>query len=90
VERMFRKCYEDDDYKPAIGIAIESRRLDVVEDGIKQASMRGKERIRKTNDSSDAKDPSVDLMEYVLDTAMGEVLEISLRERVCFSSLVTT
>lgn len=82
VERMFRKCYEDDDYKPAIGIAIESRRLDVVEDGIKQASMRGKERIRKTNDSSDAKDPSVDLMEYVLDTAMGEVLEISLRERL--------
>ncbi|TPX36208.1 hypothetical protein SmJEL517_g01508 [Synchytrium microbalum] len=31
VERMFRRCYDDKEYKQAIGIAIESRRLDVIE-----------------------------------------------------------
>ncbi|TPX45587.1 hypothetical protein SeMB42_g03942 [Synchytrium endobioticum] len=31
VERMFQRCYNDKEYRQAIGIALESRRLDVIE-----------------------------------------------------------
>ncbi|KAF8251062.1 26S proteasome regulatory complex, non-ATPase subcomplex, Rpn2/Psmd1 subunit [Wilcoxina mikolae CBS 423.85] len=82
VERMFRKCYEEEDYKPAIGIAIEARRLDVVEEGIKLAGQRSKDRKGKAKDQAEEKDVAVDLMEYVLEIAMVEVQEISLRERL--------
>lgn len=71
VEKMFNKCYEAEDYRPAIGIAIEARRLDVVERGIKLAGERGK--------SSKSKDESADLMQYVLEIAMTVVQEITLR-----------
>jgi 26S proteasome regulatory subunit N2 len=30
VERMFQRCAQDEEYEQAIGIALESRRLDVV------------------------------------------------------------
>lgn len=83
VERMFRKCYETEDYKPAIGIAIEARRLDVVEEGIKLASQRSKERKGKVKEGEDEKDGGVELMDYVLDITMGVVQEIGLREKVC-------
>lgn len=82
VERMFRKCYEEDDYMPAIGIAIEARRLDVVREGIELAGKRSKTKGKAIEGE---KDMAVDLMEYVLEIAMGEVQEISLRERVCLS-----
>lgn len=82
VERMFRKCYETEDYKPAIGIAIEARRLDVVEEGIKLASRRTKERKGKVKEE-DEKDGGVELMDYVLEITMGVVQEIGLREKVC-------
>lgn len=84
VERMFRKCYETEDYKPAIGIAIEARRLDVVEEGIKLASQRSRERKGKVKEVEDEKDGGVELMDYVLDITMGVVQEIGLREKVCF------
>ncbi|CAG8556740.1 11970_t:CDS:10, partial [Acaulospora colombiana] len=32
VERMFKRCYEDGEFKQAIGIALEARRLDVIEE----------------------------------------------------------
>ncbi|KAG0345034.1 proteasome regulatory particle base subunit [Podila humilis] len=35
VEKMFDRCYKDEEYKQAVGIALESRRLDVVEHSIK-------------------------------------------------------
>jgi 26S proteasome regulatory subunit N2 len=79
VERMFRRCYDEEDYMPAIGIAIEARRLDVVEEGIKLAGRRSKGKQREGQE----KDMAVGLMEYVLEIAMSEVQEISLRERVC-------
>jgi len=34
VNRMFQRCFEDKKFKAAIGIAIETRRLDVVEKSI--------------------------------------------------------
>ncbi|KAI9293978.1 26S proteasome regulatory complex, non-ATPase subcomplex, Rpn2/Psmd1 subunit [Neoconidiobolus thromboides FSU 785] len=36
VERMFEKCLQDKEYKQAIGIALESHRLDIVERAIKE------------------------------------------------------
>ncbi len=35
VERMFQRCFQDKEFKQAIGIALESRRLDVVEKAVK-------------------------------------------------------
>ncbi|KAG0240325.1 proteasome regulatory particle base subunit [Actinomortierella wolfii] len=35
VEKMFERCYKDGEYKQAVGIAIESRRLDVIKHCIK-------------------------------------------------------
>lgn len=80
---MFRRCYAEGDYKPAIGIAIECRRLDVVEEGIKLAEARSKEGKGKALVKEGEKEQSVELMEYVLDITMGIVQDISLRERVC-------
>ncbi|KAG0074810.1 proteasome regulatory particle base subunit [Linnemannia elongata] len=35
VEKMFDRCYQDSEYKQAVGIALEAHRLDVVEHSIK-------------------------------------------------------
>ncbi|CAG8444505.1 8265_t:CDS:10 [Diversispora eburnea] len=32
VERMFKRCYDDGEFKQAIGIALESRRLDIIKE----------------------------------------------------------
>lgn len=80
VERLFQKCYEEEDYKPAIGIAIEARRLDVVQDGIRLATQRSETRKGKARDVE--REGGVELMEYVLDMTMEVVQEIKLREKV--------
>ncbi|KAJ3350230.1 proteasome regulatory particle base subunit [Allomyces javanicus] len=36
VERMFQRCFDHEEYRQAIGIALESRRLDIVEQAIKR------------------------------------------------------
>lgn len=38
VERMFQRCANDGEYEQAIGIALESRRLDVVKAMIQQGN----------------------------------------------------
>lgn len=38
VERMFQRCIDDGEYKQAIGIALESKRLDVIEDVISKGN----------------------------------------------------
>ena len=84
VEKLFRSCFETKDYRPAIGIAIEARRLDVVEEGIRLASERSKKagKGKQANDGAE-KDQGVELMEYVLEIAMSVVQEITLRNKVC-------
>lgn len=86
VERLFRKCFETEDYRPAIGTAIEARRLDVVEEGIRLASERSRKagKGKQTNDGSE-KDQGIELMEYVLEIAMSVVQEYSLRNKVGFA-----
>lgn len=85
VERLFRKCFETEDYRPAIGIAIEARRLDVVAEGIRLASERSK-KAGKGKWAADVteSDQGVELMEYVLEIAMSVVQEITLRNKVYF------
>lgn len=36
VERMFQRCADDGEYEQAIGIALESRRLDIIESNIQK------------------------------------------------------
>ncbi|CAG8455290.1 13893_t:CDS:10 [Ambispora leptoticha] len=38
VERMFQRCYDDGEFKQAIGIALESRRLDIIEQTISKGN----------------------------------------------------
>ncbi|CAH1781068.1 unnamed protein product [Owenia fusiformis] len=37
VQRMFQRCFDDRQYKQAIGIALETRRIDIFEDAIKKS-----------------------------------------------------
>ncbi|KAF3099594.1 proteasome regulatory particle base subunit [Orbilia oligospora] len=82
VERMFQKCYDKEDYKPALGIAIESQRLDIVEQGIRLAGERQRGSKAKQAANGDAFDKSAELMEFVLELAMNTVQEIDLREKL--------
>ncbi|ORZ39808.1 armadillo-type protein [Catenaria anguillulae PL171] len=38
VERMFKRCFADGEFRQAIGIALEARRLDVIQDSIKMGA----------------------------------------------------
>ncbi|RPA80049.1 26S proteasome regulatory complex, non-ATPase subcomplex, Rpn2/Psmd1 subunit [Ascobolus immersus RN42] len=78
VERMIKKCFDLNDFKPAIGIAIEARRLDVVERGIEQAGQSS----GKGKSKSTGKDERLELMEYVLEIAMNVVQDVELREKL--------
>ncbi|RVD86138.1 uncharacterized protein DFL_004429 [Arthrobotrys flagrans] len=82
VERMFQKCYDNEDYKPALGIAIESQRLDIVEQGIRLAGERQRGSKAKQAANGEAVDKSAELMEFVLELAMNTVQEIDLREKL--------
>ncbi|KAK6347340.1 proteasome regulatory particle base subunit [Orbilia brochopaga] len=83
VERMFQKCYENEDYKPALGVAIESHRLDVIEQGIRLAGERqhGNTKAKQVA-NGDAGDKASELMEFVLELSMNVVQEIGLREKL--------
>src|SRR5436305_9090722 len=65
VERMFRTCFANGHFKPAIGIAIESQRLDVVQEGIRLAGERQKAGNGKQA-AGEYVDETADLMEFVL------------------------
>ncbi|KAJ3119649.1 proteasome regulatory particle base subunit [Nowakowskiella sp. JEL0407] len=70
VEKMFTRCFADNEYEQAIGIALESFRLDVIENAIKK--------------SSDFKGPAgqLDLLNYVLSNAMTVVVQVEFRNKV--------
>ncbi|EPS42204.1 hypothetical protein H072_3966 [Dactylellina haptotyla CBS 200.50] len=84
VERMFQKCYDNEDYKPALGVAIESHRLDIIEQGIRLAGERQRGGGSKSKQplSTDGVDKASELMEFVLELSMNVVQEISLREKL--------
>lgn len=78
VERMFQRAYDNEDYKPALGIAIESARLDIIEQGIRLAG----DRQRKADANGEGVDVASELTEFVLDLTVNVVQEIELREKV--------
>jgi len=67
VEKMLDRCIKDQEYKQAIGIALESRRLDVLE------------QILSSKDSI-AADPT--LLSYVLHSTMTLLTKLDLRNQV--------
>ncbi|KAF3909252.1 hypothetical protein ABW20_dc0105233 [Dactylellina cionopaga] len=82
VERMFQKCYDNDDYKPALGVAIESYRLDIIEQGIRLAGERQRGADSKQAVNGETFDRASELMEFVLELTMNVVQEIDLREKL--------
>lgn len=69
VERMFQKCFADQEYKQAIGIALEVYRLDVIEECIKRAG----------------KAETEALLDYILDISMTLVANLDFRNQVLAS-----
>lgn len=65
---MFTRCFTDEEYEQAIGIALESRRLDIVELAIAKS---GKESAKG-------------LLDYVLETGMTLIQHIEFRNQVGF------
>lgn len=37
VNKMFQRCFDDGKYRQAVGIALETRRLDIFQDAIKKS-----------------------------------------------------
>jgi len=50
IEKMFKRCFEDKKWKQAIGVALESRRLDKVKDAIEQSNDQIEENLGYTFD----------------------------------------
>ena len=50
IEKMFNRCFTDKKWKQAIGVALESRRLDKVRDAIEQSNDQIEENLGYTYD----------------------------------------
>lgn len=72
VNRMFERCFRDAAWNQAVGVAIEARRLDVVEDAVARAG-RGSA-------------PSRELLRFVFDVAVRHVASRTYRREI-FSTL---
>ncbi|KAJ3383426.1 proteasome regulatory particle base subunit [Lobulomyces angularis] len=67
VEKMFTRCFNDKEYKQAIGIALESFRLDVVENAINQ--------VKDTTEK-------IKILKWVLTTVLEIVQNLEFRNKV--------
>lgn len=80
VRRLFESCYEVGAYRQVVGIAVESRNMEVLREAILRSSQdekgKGKKATTATNGQTD------DLMEYVLDICMNVVQERGLRNEI--------
>lgn len=76
VETLFEKCFQEKRYRQVVGIALESRNLDILRRVIKRAA----EDERKEN--GEATKAGEDLMEYVLEICMSVVQERALRNEI--------
>ncbi|KAK6533789.1 proteasome regulatory particle base subunit [Orbilia ellipsospora] len=82
VERMFQKCYDSENYKPALGVAIESHRLDIIEQGIRLAGERQRSSESGQVAGGESVDKASELMEFVLELTMNVVQDLGLREKL--------
>ncbi|KAK8145178.1 proteasome regulatory particle base subunit [Beauveria asiatica] len=79
IERLFDSCLKQGRYRQVVGIAIESKNLDILRKVIKRAS----EEEKKAAKSQDgAAGPAEDLMEYTLGVCMDIVQERSFRTEI--------
>ncbi|KAJ3495061.1 hypothetical protein NLG97_g3664 [Lecanicillium saksenae] len=79
IERLFDSCLKQGRYRQVVGIAIESKNLDILRKVIKRAS----EDEKKAGKSHDgAAGPAEELMEYTLGVCMDIVQERSFRTEI--------
>ena len=69
VERMFQKCYEQGHWKEAVGMALEARRLDVLENAISLAAKGNADVCR-------------DLLLYTKESSLNVVQNLAFRDKV--------
>ncbi|KAJ6781053.1 hypothetical protein PWT90_07238 [Aphanocladium album] len=79
IERLFDSCLKQGRYRQVVGIAIESKNLDILRKVIKRAS-EDEKKAGKSNDG--AAGPAEELMEYTLGVCMDIVQERSFRTEI--------
>ncbi|TQV97023.1 26S proteasome regulatory subunit Rpn2 [Cordyceps javanica] len=79
IERLFDSCLKQGRYRQVVGIAIESKNLDILRKVIKRASDDDKKAV-KSHDG--AASPAEELMEYTLGVCMDIVQERSFRTEI--------
>lgn len=80
IERLFESCLKQGKYKQVVGIAVESKNLEVLRRVIKRAS---EDEVSDKGKSADAgQGPAEELMEYILGICMDVVQERSLRTEI--------
>lgn len=80
IERLFASCLKQGRYRQVVGIAVESRNLEVLRSVIKQASEDEKSAKSKSQDGLQG--PAEELMEYTLGICMDIVQERSFRTEI--------
>lgn len=73
IERLFSNCLKQKKYRQVVGIAVESKKLDVLQRVIKRA---------KADASGDSTGPAEELMDYALGICLDVVQEMSLRTEI--------
>jgi hypothetical protein len=87
IEKMFKRCFEDKKWKQAIGVALESRRLDKVKDAIEQSNDQIEENLGYTYDIAQniikSKSFRTEVLRILcLSTKREPILEISITTRL--------
>ncbi|KAF4977135.1 hypothetical protein FZEAL_6323 [Fusarium zealandicum] len=80
IDRLFESCMEQGRYRQVVGIAVESKNLDVLRKVIKRAS--DDEKKAKSNPLESSPGPAEDLMEYILGICMDIVQERGFRTEI--------
>jgi 26S proteasome regulatory subunit N2 len=80
IERLFESCLKQGKYKQVVGIAVESKTLDVIRRVISRAHK--DEEAGKGKSQEAGQGPAEELMEYILGICMDIVQERSLRTEI--------
>ncbi|POR39068.1 26S proteasome regulatory subunit rpn2, partial [Tolypocladium paradoxum] len=80
IERLFESCLEQGRYRQVVGIAVESKNLEVLRRVIKRAS--NDEKRSKTKAQDGLQGPAEELMEYTLGVCMNIVQERGFRTEI--------
>lgn len=81
IERLYERCLKDGKYKQVVGIAVEAKRLEVVNRVIQRADDDHKKAKGKTADD-ETLGPAEELMDYCLTVCMDVVQERAFRDEI--------